>query len=35
MRIATAMIPAVIIDQYNVLPLIHYNQVFVEIRRGM
>jgi hypothetical protein len=35
MRIPIDMLPAAIIEQYNLRPLIHNNAVFVEIRRGM
>ena len=35
MRIPIAMIPEVIIEQYNLRPLIHNGHVYVEIRRGM
>jgi hypothetical protein len=35
MRIPLFMLPADIIEQYNLLPLVHNGYVFVEIRRGM
>ncbi|KAI2496471.1 hypothetical protein MHU86_18012 [Fragilaria crotonensis] len=35
MRIPIHMIPDVIIDQYNLRPLIHNGHVYVEIRRGI
>ncbi|KAI2497591.1 Reverse transcriptase (RNA-dependent DNA polymerase) [Fragilaria crotonensis] len=35
MRIPIGLIPDVIIELYNLLPLVHNGHVFVEIRRGM
>jgi hypothetical protein len=35
MRIPLKMIPQVIIDQYNLLPLVHNGYVMVEINKGM
>jgi hypothetical protein len=35
MRIPLFMIPDAIIEQYNLMPLVHNGYVFVEIRRGM
>jgi hypothetical protein len=35
MRIPIKMIPTVIIDQYNLLPLVHNGYVMVEINKGM
>jgi hypothetical protein len=35
MRIPIKMIPQVIIDQYNLLPLVHNGYVMVEINKGM
>ena len=35
MRIPLYMLPDAIIEQYNLLPLVHNGHVYVEIRRGM
>ncbi|KAI2502114.1 Reverse transcriptase (RNA-dependent DNA polymerase) [Fragilaria crotonensis] len=35
MRIPISMLPDAIIEQYNLMPLVHNGHVFVEIRRGM
>lgn len=35
MHIPISMLPNAIIEQYNLMPLVHNGHVFVEIRRGM
>ena len=35
MRIPLSLIPQVIVDQYNLLPLVHNGFVMVEVRKGM
>jgi hypothetical protein len=35
MRIPLQMLPTAIIEQYNLIPLIHNNCVYVKIRKGM